>query len=101
MTYKKYWVKYSGEYRNEYSLVWTDGADKPEEGKGWERITRKEAEWLCLRELRNRKFNPEFSGYGDTEILPYRWGTEEVERWYVNRDNADCIRFVVYPWWRE
>lgn len=83
---KKYWVE-RGEFANEYSLVWTDGGNKPE-GEGWERVTRKEAARLCRSERARREYDASFAGYADTLIYPYAWGEEDIERWETYGDNA-------------
>ena len=68
----KYYVK-RGDFRNQYSLVYTNSSISDEHAiaDGYERITRKEAERLCVAERRRRKDDPSFAWYADAYIFPY------------------------------
>ena len=68
---RKYFVKY-GEFRNTYAVCYTENTAEEAEalGQGFERISRKEAIELCVRESGRRKENPAFSGYAPDVILP-------------------------------
>ncbi len=76
---KNYYVKYYKNFANTYTLAWAETQAQIEQAnnEGYEQITRKEAERLCVKEKEQRKDNPSFSGYADTVILPIDYNTKE------------------------
>lgn len=84
---RKYFVKY-GEFANTYSVCYT--ANESEEAQaieqGMERISRKEAIELCVRENERRKENPAFSGYAPTAITPFGYDGD-----WINDINMEKI----------
>ena len=92
---KKFYVHY-GDFANTYRLAWAETPEQVEEAekRGYERITRKEAENLCAEENRRRKENTNFSGYADNLILPIdfdrEWGWAGYEKMHKNRYIIDA-----------
>ena len=81
---RKYWIVYGGNFRNVYSLFYTE--NKEDEAKlfpGAERITREEALRKCREEKDRRKYNPMFAGYGAIEIYPADTSIPCVKRGYI------------------
>lgn len=68
---RKYFVKYHG-FANVYTLGYAETVEEENQAtkRGFDRITRKEAESLCARENQRRKDNPAFSYFADNVILP-------------------------------
>ncbi len=68
---KKFYVKYFG-FANVYSLAYaeTEAEEKQAADRGYERVTRKEAERLCAMENKRRKDDPSFAYYADNVVLP-------------------------------
>ena len=93
---KKFYVHY-GDFANTYRLAWAETPEQVEEAekRGYERITRKEAENLCAEENRRRKENPSFSGYADNVILPIdfneEWDWAGYEKMHKNRYIVEYI----------
>lgn len=73
---RKYFVKY-GDFANTYSVCYTENESEEAQAieQGMERISRKEAVELCVRESVRCKEDPSFSGYASEVILPF--GYEE------------------------
>lgn len=72
-----YYIEYTNDFANTYNLWYAPaGAAVPE---GLERITRKLAEQKCRNERDARKYDPNFSGYGDTHIYPISCYGKHVE----------------------
>lgn len=69
---RKYFVKY-GDFANTYGIYYTENDSEETQAieRGMERITRKDAERLCMRESARRKEDPAFSGYASDVILPF------------------------------
>lgn len=70
---KHFYIRYSRNFRNEYSLAWVESgsaAEKTMQEDGWERINRKTAIRKCMEERYRQKTEPAFSGYADSIILP-------------------------------
>ena len=75
---KKYYVNYYRNFGNTYNLIsveQSDAADlaafkKLTASADYERITLKEAEALCKAERDRSKYDPAFSGYADSTIVP-------------------------------
>lgn len=76
---KKYYVQYYKDFANTYNLAWAETPEqiKLAEDTGYEQITRKEAERLCVNEKEARTSDPAFSGYGDTAIFPIDYDRAE------------------------
>lgn len=89
---KKFYVHY-GDFANTYRLVWAETPEQVEEAKkrGYERITRKEAESLCAEENRRRKENPSFSGYASNVIYP----VEDVDNWWDDDEKMHKNRYII------
>lgn len=81
---KKFYVYY-GDFANSYRVAWAETPEqiKQAENKGYTRITRKEAERLCVKENFRRKKNYNFSGYSSNVIYPIDW--VGYEKMYKNR----------------
>jgi hypothetical protein len=75
----KYFVKNTLGYANTYDIVYTKNADEEHTAieNGYERITRRDAIDLCRAELDRIKYNPNFSGYSSTVILPVWYPSNE------------------------
>lgn len=69
-TRRAYYVRYPRDFANEYSLRYTVGSAELSASDGWERITWREAERLARAERERRRWEPERSGYADTDIYP-------------------------------
>lgn len=71
---RKYFVKY-GEFRNTYDVCYVENELEEAQAieQGFERISRKDAEKLCIRESERRKEDPAFSGYASDVILPFEY----------------------------
>lgn len=68
---KTYYVHYYKDFRNTYDLYYAETQEDTEAlPEGAKRITRKSAIQLCREERIARKYNPKFSGYAATVILP-------------------------------
>lgn len=75
---KKYYVNYYRNFGNTYNLIsveQSDAADlaafeKLTANADYERITLKEAKALCKAERERAKYDPDFSGYADSTIVP-------------------------------
>ena len=67
MSKKKYFIKYTRNFLNEYDLVWTYKNTVP----GYERITRKDAIRKCVEERNRRKYDVNMSGYAPAYIVEY------------------------------
>lgn len=70
---RAYYVHYYRNFGNTYNLYWALGGEAVP--ANWERITRKAAISLCIRERDARRQDPAFSGYGDTRIYPAAWAS--------------------------
>lgn len=72
---KKFYINYYRNFGNTFNLCYcnTEEEERAAVSAGFERITRKEAERKCAEEKNARKFDPAFSGYGDTEIVPWSY----------------------------
>lgn len=83
---RAYYVHYYRNFGNTYNLYWAlDGETVP---ASWERITRKAAISLCIRERDARRQDPAFSGYGDTRIYPAAWAS-------VDHYNVPCEPYTM------
>lgn len=72
-----YYIEYTNDFANTYNLWYAPaGAAVPE---GLERITRRFAEQKCRSERDARRYDPDFSGYGDTHIYPISCRGKMVE----------------------
>ena len=71
---KHYYIRYPRNFYNEYTLF-SVNAGTPSEAelkrRGFERITRKEAERKCREERDRREYNRSFSGHAPLEIESY------------------------------
>lgn len=83
---RKYFVKY-GDFANTYSICYTDNESEETQAieRGMERITRKDAERLCMRESARRKEDPAFSGYASDVILPFGYAGDWRNDKYVEK----------------
>lgn len=73
---RAYYVHYYRDFGNTYRLYWApEGAAVPDY---LDRITRKEAIALCIRERDARRYDQAFSGYADTRIYPAAWAGHPV-----------------------
>ena len=79
-TKRTYHINYPRDFANEYSLCYCTSDQEREEATaaGYERITLKEAIRKCSNERYARKHDPDFSGFGSTDILPWS---------YIKKDN--------------
>lgn len=92
---KHYYIKYPRNFGNEYEL-YSVNAGTPAEaylvGRGFERITRKNAEEKCAVERWARKTDPAFSGYAPAHVIPF----DEIdpEDWYGSKTTVyeDCLK---------
>ena len=72
-----YYIEYTNDFANTYNLWYAPaGAAVPD---GLERITRRFAEQKCRSERDARRYDPDFSGYGDTHIYPISCYGKHVE----------------------
>jgi hypothetical protein len=69
---RKYFVRYISNFANMYDLRWADSENLIAmlKSKDYEQITREEAVRLCREEKQRRKYDPSFSGYADTVVIP-------------------------------
>lgn len=76
---KKYFILYTRDFSNTYDIVYAETPEQEQQAvaKGYERITRREAERLCRAEMDRRQDDPAFSGYASAEILPIWYPAEE------------------------
>ena len=85
MTMKRYYISYPRNFTNEYVLRSVEHGTKQEKfliDRGWERITRKEAESLCARERDRRRYDRAMSGYAPATIEEFT----EREMHYLMED---------------
>ena len=84
---KKYYVHYYMDFSNAYNLAWAGTPEqiKPAEDRGYEQITRKEAEHLCAKEIEARRDDPAFSGFASTVILPIDFDYDRYGDWQNDR----------------
>lgn len=70
---KKYYVHYWNNFANTYNLYWAETPQQiaKAESKGYECISRKYAEKLCVEENYRRKTDYNFSDYASNVILPF------------------------------
>ncbi len=71
---KHYYIHFPNNFRNQYALFSVEAGSEQEQElkrRGFERITRKEAEAECRAEKARRKDDPYFSGYAPTKIESY------------------------------
>lgn len=89
---RKYFVQYSADFANTYNVCYTDNTKDEEKAIeiGMERITRKDAERLCMRESARRKDDPNFSGYASTVITPFGYDDD----WRNDRNMEKIGRFI-------
>lgn len=87
----KYFIK-RGDFSNQYSLAYTTDGTEP---KGWERITREQAETMARDEDRRRREEPSFSGYADSYVWPYNMdGMPGVSQHFTDADQIiDWARY--------
>ena len=104
---KKYYVHY-GNFANTYTLYWAETQEQIEEAekRGYEQITRKEAEQLCAAENRRRIEEPSLSGYASNIIRPvdYYSHFEYSDDWtYSNKMYKDgyLIEYAESPHQKE
>ena len=91
-TNKKHYYIIRSDFSNVYSLCWVVAGSQDEQdavADGWERISRKDAIAKCIEERANRKFDPAFSGYGDTIICNYRVSEWEQENCHCRMSTKD------------
>ena len=68
---KRYYVNYYDNFANTYNLVWTDDMHRePENMTGYDRISRKMAEKLAVKERSARKNDASFAYKADAHIFP-------------------------------
>ena len=69
---RRFYVNYPRNFANEYDLRWVDNTQDETylEVIGYERITRKHAVELCVRERKLRRLNPCQAGWASDIILP-------------------------------
>lgn len=89
-----YYIHYYRDFGNTYCLYYAPvGTPVPPE---LERITRAQAEQKCRDERLARKYDPNFSGYGDTYIYPLSSRGKDIERikpsrgYIVREDEIIC-----------
>lgn len=72
---RTYHILYPRNFSNEYNLYYCTSDKEREEiaAAGYERITLKEAVRKCSNERWARKHDPNFSGYGSADILPWSY----------------------------
>lgn len=80
---KKYYVRYTSNFYNEYQLAWADDEHPiPDpEDNGWKLITKKEAVSLAEEATLHRRVYANFSGYADEYIYPW-WINESLWEFY-------------------
>lgn len=85
---KKYYVEYYKRFANTYNLYYAETSEqvKVAEKAGLERITRKEAEKLCVDENYRRKNDHDFSGYADNVIYPIDYNGDWINDKRVYKD---------------
>lgn len=88
---RKYFVQY-GNFSNVYDIRYTDNASEETQAieRGMERITRKEAERLCVMESARCKENTAFSGYASDVILPFGYDDD----WRNDRNMEKIGRLI-------
>ena len=88
---RKYFVQY-GNFGNTYNVCYTenDAEEAHAIERGMERISRKEAIELCMRESARRKEDPAFSGYAPTVITPFGYDDD----WRNDRNMEKIGRLI-------
>lgn len=86
---KKQYFVWLGDFGNVYSLYWAETAEQIKLAKenGYTRITRRQAEKLCVEENDRRNYDSNFSGYADNLIYPVDYeGGHSASELYNHRN---------------
>lgn len=92
---KRYFVNYYNDFTNTYNLAWAETPEQLEiaQADGWEQITRKKAQALCMEERRRQLNDPSFSGYADTLIFPIDY--DRMENDWQNDSNIRSDGYIL------